>query len=206
YTAVTGIWQTVWLEPVAPVHLETIEITPDLDRGTVSFDSKFPPTEGELIIQIAVFDHERKVITGSTQASTKQKGGIESLPKHKLPIGSVKVWSPDSPFLYDAKVTLRHNGKVVDEVRTYFAMRKIALAKDENGVNRLVLNNKPLFQYGPLDQGWWPDGLYTAPTDEALRYDIEVTKKLGMNMARKHVKVEPARWYYWCDKLGLLVW
>src|SRR5512138_1154689 len=95
---------------------------------------------------------------------------------------------------------------MADRVRTYFAMRKISLGKDEKGILRLCLNNKPLFQYGPLDQGWWPDGLYTAPTDEALRYDIEVTKQLGMNLARKHVKVEPDRWYYWCDKLGLLVW
>ena len=90
--------------------------------------------------------------------------------------------------------------------RSYCAFRKISLGKDEHGVTRILLNNKPYFQFGPLDQGFWPDGLYTAPTDEALRYDIEVTKKLGFNMARKHVKVEPARWYYWCDKLGLLVW
>ena len=98
------------------------------------------------------------------------------------------------------------DGEPVDEVESYFGMRKIALGKDEKGIQRLMLNNEPLFQFGPLDQGFWPDGLYTAPTDEALRYDIEMTKKLGFNMARKHVKVEPARWYYWCDKLGLLVW
>ena len=117
-----------------------------------------------------------------------------------------RLWSPDDPFLYDATIRLFKNGNVIDEIKTYFGMRKISLAKDKNGVLRLALNNEPLFQYGPLDQGFWPDGIYTAPTDEALRFDIEVTKKLGFNMARKHVKVEPARWYYWCDKLGLMVW
>ena len=123
-----------------------------------------------------------------------------------LDIPDAKLWSPDSPHLYDLKITLMVDGKATDEVRSYFGMRKIEVRKDESGFNRLFLNNEPLFQFGPLDQGYWPDGLYTAPTDEALRYDIEVTKKLGMNMARKHVKIEPARWYYWCDRLGLLVW
>ena len=117
-----------------------------------------------------------------------------------------RLWSPDSPFLYDLKVELRRDGEVVDAVGSYFGMRKIALGRDERGINRLMLNNEPLFQYGTLDQGWWPDGLYTAPTDEALRSDVVRLKQLGFNMTRKHVKVEPARWYYHCDKLGLLVW
>jgi hypothetical protein len=104
------------------------------------------------------------------------------------------------------KVTLLREGQKADEVSSYFGMRKISVAKDENGFPRLMLNNKRLFQLGPLDQGYWPDGLYTAPSDEALRYDIEVMKQLGFNMCRKHVKIEPERWYYWCDKLGLLVW
>jgi hypothetical protein len=117
-----------------------------------------------------------------------------------------KLWSPDSPFLYDLRVSLMRNGKSLDEVKSYFGLRKSSLGKDESGLTRLMLNNKFVFQFGPLDQGFWPDGIYTAPTDEALRYDIEMTKKLGFNMARKHVKVEPARWYYWADKLGLLVW
>ncbi len=132
------------------------------------------------------------------------KGNVdETLNLH---INDPKHWSPDSPFLYDLKVELIKNRKVVGHVESYFGMRKISLGKDEHVILRLFLNNKPLFQFGPLDQGYWPDGLYTAPTDEALRYDIEVLKELGFNMARKHVKVEPARWYYWCDKLGLLVW
>ena len=116
------------------------------------------------------------------------------------------LWSPDRPFLYDLEVSLRRDGQAVDTVDSYFGMRKIALGKDAKGITRPMLNGKFVFQSGPLDQGFWPDGIYTAPTDEALRYDIEAIKKLGMNMARKHVKVEPDRWYYWCDKLGLLVW
>ena len=114
--------------------------------------------------------------------------------------------SPDSPNLYGLKVRLVKDGKVVDQVDSYTAMRKISTGRDENGVVRMELNNKPLFQMGPLDQGWWPDALYTAPTDEALAYDIKKTKDLGFNMIRKHVKVEPARWYTHCDSLGILVW
>ncbi len=116
------------------------------------------------------------------------------------------LWSPESPFLYDLEASLETDTGAVDRVTSYFGMRKISLGKDEAGITRLFLNNKELFQLGPLDQGYWPDGLYTAPTDEALRYDIEITKQLGFNMTRKHVKVEPDRWYYWTDKLGLLVW
>jgi beta-galactosidase/beta-glucuronidase len=119
-------------------------------------------------------------------------------------VDKARPWTPDTPVLYPLSIKL--TGETGDRVDSYFGMRKIALGKDEKGILRIMLNNKFVFQYGPLDQGWWPDGLYTAPTDEALKYDIEITKKLGCNMARKHVKVEPARWYYWCDKLGLLVW
>ena len=118
----------------------------------------------------------------------------------------MKLWSPDDPFLYDLVVTLFEGNKKVDEVKSYFGMRKISLDKDDKGITRLFLNNKSLFQFGPLDQGFWPDGLYTAPTDEAMKFDILKTKEWGFNMIRKHVKVEPARWYYYCDKIGLLVW
>src|SRR5262249_44676913 len=124
----------------------------------------------------------------------------------ELGIPKAKLWSPESPFLYDLEISLWERNSSVDGVKTYFAMRKVSIGKDDKGLTRILLNNKFVFQVGPLDQGFWPDGLYTAPTDAALKYDIEVTKKLGFNMARKHVKVEPARWYYWCDKLGLLVW
>jgi hypothetical protein len=124
-----------------------------------------------------------------------------------LPITDPKLWSPDSPFLYGLDVELRRGGKVADRVESYFGLRKISLGKaPAKGSPPILLNGKLLFQVGPLDQGFWPDGLYTAPTDAALKFDVEMTRKFGFNMSRKHVKVEPARWYYWCDKLGLLVW
>jgi hypothetical protein len=124
----------------------------------------------------------------------------------KLKVPNAKLWSPEQPHLYGLRITQLEKGKAVDEVTSYFGMRKISMTRDDKGRLRIQLNNTNYFQIGPLDQGFWPDGLYTAPTDEALRYDIEMTKKLGFNMARKHVKVEPERWYYWADKLGLLVW
>src|ERR1700743_2593762 len=122
------------------------------------------------------------------------------------PIHSPHLWTPDDPFLYDLRVTLSDGDHTVDSVSSYFGMRKIALRKDDAGITRMALNNQFVFQIGALDQGFWPDGIYTAPTDQALRSDIEFLKRNGFNVTRKHVKVEPDRWYYWCDKLGLLVW
>jgi len=197
YTSVTGIWQTVWLEPVNRAHIESLNIVPDIDKESVYLTANCSKGAESSSIEIEIGD------SGSSAAKTSGRPG-EKITIH---IKQPKLWSPDSPFLYDLKVTLIDDeGVAQDSVNGYFGMRKIAVAKDANGVNRLCLNNEPAFLFGPLDQGWWPDGLYAAPTDEALRYDIEVTKKLGFNMARKHVKVEPQRWYYWCDKLGLLVW
>jgi hypothetical protein len=195
YTPTTGIWQTVWLEPVPEVRIENLRITPDVDKSKVTIAIDGAKFTGAHSLRAAVME-------GSTEiAQATGKNAVE------LAIPRVKLWSPDTPHLYDLKLTLMSgDGKPVDEVSSYFGMRKIAVGPDEKGVTRLLLNNKPLFQFGPLDQGFWPDGLYTAPTDEALRYDIEITRKLGFNLARKHVKVEPQRWYYWCDKLGLLVW
>jgi hypothetical protein len=203
YTAVTGIWQTVWLEPVAPAHIESVRITPDFDRSAVTVEIPVVFAQGKSTVQMDVLDGTKVLQSGQI---TIDGGRGPGKPTLSLKVPDAKPWTPDSPFLYALRLTLLQDGKVVDEIQSYFGMRKISLGKDENGILRLCLNNKPLFQYGPLDQGWWPDGLYTAPTDEALKYDIEVTKKLDMNMARKHVKVEPDRWYYWCDKLGLLVW
>jgi len=197
YTAVTGIWQTVWVEPVPAAHIKSLKVTPDIDTKVVRVTAMCQgPSQGYVI--------EAEAKDGwFTKAIGKAKAGREIT----LAIKKPKLWSPDSPFLYGLKVTLKDGrGKKVDAVKSYFGMRKISLGKDDSGITRLFLNNKPVFQFGPLDQGWWPDGLYTAPTDEALRYDIEVLKKLGCNMMRKHVKVEPARFYYWCDKLGLMVW
>ncbi len=197
YTATTGIWQTVWLEPVARAYIKRLKIVTDVDSGVATVHAICSKSAAGLNVEAAAKDNWLAV------SKNRAKVGMEVL----LPIDKPKLWSPDSPFLYDLEVTLKDNeGKVVDAVKSYFGMRKISLGKDQKGITRILLNNKALFQYGPLDQGFWPDGLYAAPTDEALRYDIEVLKQLGCNMARKHVKIEPARWYYWCDKLGLLVW
>ena len=178
-------------------HIKSLKIVPDIDAKSVSITA---------VCSQATIDCNVEVESNLGWFNKiKSKGGANE--EIVLQIKQPKLWSPDSPFLYDLKVTLKDGkGKVVDSVNSYFGMRKISLDKDERGINRLFLNNKPLFHYGPLDQGWWPDGLYTAPTDAALRYDIEVLKKLGCNMLRKHVKVEPDRLYYWCDKLGLMVW
>ena len=186
YTAVSGIWQTPWLEQVPAAHVTGLVIVPDLDA------SAFRVTvQGAGEASVRVFDG------GQPVAEAAGPAGRELL----LKLAAPKPWSPDAPHLYDLEVRLGD-----DVVKSYAGLRKIEVRKDEAGVNRLFLNNRALFQYGPLDQGWWPDGLYTAPADEALRYDVETTKAMGFNLARKHVKVEPARWYYWCDRLGLMVW
>ncbi|MFN0123236.1 MAG: sulfatase-like hydrolase/transferase, partial [Blastocatellia bacterium] len=200
YTPVTGIWQTVWLEPVSATHIEQIRITPDIDEGTVTVGLAHA---SGAVAHVAVL-REGRVIAEGDAAPVHATTLFTRAATIRIP--TPRLWSPEDPFLYDLKITLRDGDRVTDEVGSYFGMRKISLVKDQWGITRMALNNKPYFQLGPLDQGWWPDGLYTAPTDAALRYDIEITKQLGMNMARKHVKVEPARWYYWADKLGLLVW
>jgi hypothetical protein len=196
YTPTSGIWQTVWLEPVAEVAIDGLKITPDVDGGALKLKVKVNATlEAGHVEAVALADGKEVArISGPLNAEVV------------LPIKNAKLWSPGQPFLYDLKVSLFKGNQRVDEVKSYFGMRKIAIQKDEQGINRIMLNNKFVFQVGTLDQGFWPDGLYTAPTDEALRYDLEVLKKLGFNMTRKHVKVEPERWYYWCDKMGLLVW
>ena len=207
YTPTTGIWQTAWLEPVPKTHVRSLRITPDVDGSTVMIQSNVRAAGTEATVEVEILDGRKSVgkarITSQVLASSGER---EVSPRISLKVPDAKLWSPDSPFLYGLRISLLEDGRKIDEVESYFGMRKIALAKDGDGILRLFLNNQPLFQYGPLDQGFWPDGLYTAPTDEALRYDIEMTKALGFNMARKHVKIEPARWYYWCDKLGLLVW
>ncbi len=196
YTPSTGIWQTVWLEPVSPQHIERLDIAPDLDAQALHLTTVGAGTADGDTVEAIVRDGKDEV------ARATGKPGAELVIK----IPGAKPWTPADPHLYDLEVALTHDGKTADRVESYFGLRKIGLAPDEHGRQRIVLNGEPLFQVGPLDQGFWPDGLYTAPTDEALRYDIEITKKLGFNMTRKHVKVEPERWYYWCDKLGLLVW
>ena len=196
YTAVTGIWQTVWIEPVNSNYIKTVNIVSNVDENNISI--KLISSE---ILEKDYFDVIIK--DGNTIVSS-----VKSPVKSNLDvlINNAKLWSPESPFLYDMEVNLISNGKIVDSIKSYFAMRKISTRKDENGIFRLQLNNEDYFQFGTLDQGWWPDGLYTAPSDDALKYDIIKTKELGFNMIRKHVKVEPARWYYHADKIGMLVW
>lgn len=196
YTPVSGIWQTVWIEPVAESHIEEIRTIPDLDRRNFSVAVSAAGARSGDRIEVKMLDG------GSTVASAACVPGETA----RLSIAEPKLWSPDSPFLYDMEVVLLRNGKVLDRVGSYAAMRKIGTARDKGGILRMTLNGEPLFHFGLLDQGWWPDGLYTAPTDEALRFDVLKTKELGYNMIRKHVKVEPARWYYHCDREGILVW
>lgn len=194
YTPVSGIWQTVWLEIVPAVSIGSLRITPDLDAGSVTVQAEVDGAIAGLpVVEVVVLDGAEEI--------TRTKGNAGSPITVKLP--TVKAWSPERPFLYGMSISLLNQQ---DLVSSYFAMRKISLGEDEAGVTRIFLNNQPLFMFGLLDQGWWPDGLYTAPTDEALRYDIEMTRAMGFNTCRKHVKVEPARWYYWADKLGLIVW
>lgn len=195
YTSVTGIWQTVWLEAVPHTYIKNIRLTPDLDKSTLSLLATADGIQPGDRLRMSAWEGTQKVAEMDSE-------GLNIT----LPIPSAKHWSPADPFLYDLRITLVRKGKTIDEVRSYFGMRKISVAPDANGIQRMVLNNEMLFQYGPLDQGWWPDGLYSAPTDEALAFDVLKTKELGFNMIRKHVKVEPARWYYHCDRMGMLVW
>ena len=197
YTPVSGIWQTVWLEPVNEKHIQDLRILPNIDRKILTVDAAVANAADADMLEVKVFDGDQLVATG--------KSINQQIVEIAMPADS-KLWSPDSPFLYTLQVSLKSGGKVVDQVDSYAAMRKFSTRRDRNGIVRLELNNKPLFQYGPLDQGWWPDGLYTAPTDEALLYDVQKTKDLGFNMIRKHIKVEPARWYTHCDRLGIIVW
>lgn len=196
YTPVTGIWQTVWLEPVGSNHITSIKSIPNIDANSLAVTVGTSEPCSQSVVEVKLIDK------GQIVASAKGVQGQEI----RLGVQNPTLWSPENPYLYDMSVTLTQKGKTVDVVKSYTAFRKISSGKDKNGIMRMYLNNEPLFQYGPLDQGWWPDGLYTAPTDEALLYDIKKTKDWGFNMIRKHVKVEPARWYYHCDKEGILVW
>lgn len=196
YTPVTGIWQSVWYEIVPNTYFESYKLTTDIEASTIQINPVL--YNGYDTDKITI-----KVLLDNTIIAEKIFGLTEAI---TLNIPGAKLWSPDSPILYDLQMTVQREGKVVDEVKGYFGMRKIEMKKDEKGVHRMFLNNKAVFQYGPLDQGYWPDGIYTAPTEEALLFDIQTMKEMGFNMVRKHVKVEPERWYYHCDRVGLIVW
>jgi beta-galactosidase/beta-glucuronidase len=199
YTPCSGIWQTVWLEPVPVASIAGLTLVPDVDAGVLRVTAAVRgAAEGLRVLAQAL----------AGPGGDRQLASAEGKPGEPitLAIPQPQLWSPENPHLYGLSVSLTRDGRAVDCVESYFGMRKIALGKDEKGRTRLTLNGRCIFQAGPLDQGFWPDGIYTAPSDEALRYDIEVMRKLGFNMARKHVKIEPDRWYYWCDRLGLLVW
>ena len=198
YTPVSGIWQTVWMEAVSKeAFLREVKMEPDIDKKAISVIPMLSePLRPEYKVK-AVVSFKGKVV-----AQTVIPADVKSV----IEISNPQLWSPDAPYLYDLNLTLINaKGEVIDTVASYFGMRKINLG-EFNGYKYIFLNNQPLFQYGTLDQGWWPDGLYTPPSDEAMKYDIEITKKMGFNMIRKHVKIEPDRWYYHCDKMGLMVW
>ncbi|GAA4306867.1 glycoside hydrolase family 2 TIM barrel-domain containing protein [Mucilaginibacter gynuensis] len=196
YTPVTGIWQTVWIEGVQKSYIASTKQTPDIDAHTLTLNADVANAQAGDNIKVEVLDG--KTVVAQQQFNAKETTVIK--------LKNEKLWSTTSPFLYDLHITLVRNNKVIDDVKSYFAMRKISMGPDANGIQRMLLNDKFVFQYGPLDQGWWPDGLYTPPTEEAMLYDIDELKKMGFNMIRKHIKVEPARYYNYCDKMGMLLW
>ena len=196
YTATSGIWQTVWLEPTNEVAIESIKIIPNIDNGTILLQTKVVGATQGARIKIQAFDQGKEI--ASSIAAIGEPVSLQ--------LNQPKLWSPTNPFLYDFKLSLINDGKVVDEVSSYFGMRKISMGRDQEGYMRILLNNAIIYQLGPLDQGYWPDGILTPASDQALRYDIAYLKKIGANMDRMHMKVQPERWYYHCDQLGILVW
>ncbi len=198
YTPVTGIWQTVWLEPVGEAYVTAIRSEVDVEAGRVTFHVGVANAKPGDTYGISV--------KASPNQGTAQPLRIPVGKPHSITLAEPNLWTPDSPNLYEISVYVQRGPNGLDRCDSYFAFRKISVGKDKNGIPRMMLNNEPVFQVGPLDQGWWPDGLLTPPSDAAMKYDLEVLKKMNFNMLRKHIKVEPARLYYHCDKLGLLVW
>ena len=197
YTPVSGIWQTVWLEVVPETSIESLKLTPDLDGEALTVEVNLRGDAEHLRVEAAVFSGGASVSIGNGQAQSPVRCAVPD----------PRAWSPADPYLYDLRIRLiDKQGDILDEISSYFAMRKFGLFRDADGYQRFALNGKPLFLYGPLDQGYFPDGLYTPPSEEAMLFDIEYTRAIGCNMIRKHIKVEPLRWYYHCDRLGMNVW
>ncbi len=196
YTPSSGIWQTVWMEVVPASYLASIKILPDIDKAELYFTPEIGGNTEGCAIEV--------VATAAGKAVGKASGSSGT--SITVPVPKPRLWSPDDPFLYDLEITVKKNGKPIDIVKSYFGMRKVEIKKDDKGYDRIYLNNRYVYNLGTLDQGFWPDGLYTAPSDAALKFDIEAAKAMGFNTIRKHIKIEPARWYYYTDKLGMLVW
>lgn len=196
YTAVSGIWQTVWMEAVHKTSIVELNPVADIDKEKIILNTRLLQASGNEKLKIKIKFKEDIIYDDVVDYS----------PEIEVPIQDQQLWSPSFPNLYDLDLRVLKNGKETDKVESYFAMRKISTETDGNGFTHLMLNNKKLFQWGTLDQGWWPDGLLTPPSDQAMKYDMEVLKSMGFNMIRKHIKVEPARYYYHADKMGLLLW
>jgi hypothetical protein len=198
YQSVTGIWQTVWIEPVTKNYIQSLDITTDIDRSILAIHPLIENPKPELSLRFEVF--------GGDELLVEAFGGVDGRTMLKVPRGKLKLWSPDSPFLYQIRVQLLERGVPIDQVSSYTAFRKIDLAKNSQGRMRIRLNDKFVFLMGIIDQGYWCDGLYAPPCDEAMKSDIMTAKSMGFNLIRKHLKVESERWYYWCDRVGILVW
>ncbi len=206
YTAVSGIWQSVWIEPVAKAHVADYYAVSDIKAGKVDVTVT---TEGALegdVVKVELLEGGVGYSTDNASGKVIARGKTVPGGTVTLPVEDPRLWSPDSPYLYGLRVSVVRGGKTIDAVNGYTAMREVSLFVKNKNTRLMALNGQPLFQFGPLDQGWWPDGLYTAPTDEALRYDVQKTKDFGFNMIRKHIKVEPSRWFYHCDQIGMMVW
>ncbi len=195
YTQVSGIWQTVWTEKVPASHIMDLTIHTDAKAGTIKITTAIESSDAVANVRVVVKDGDQAVAhyTGKDYIS--------------IPVPDAKLWSPDSPHLYNLDVALLDSsGKVLDSVSSYAGIRTVGKTRDEDGNLRMTLNGEIIFHWGPLDQGWWPDGLLTPPSDEGMKFDIEWLKSAGFNMIRKHIKVEPRRYYYYCDKMGMMVW
>lgn len=212
YTAVTGIWKSVWLEPVDESHVTDYNVVSDVDASKLTVEVEASAVKAGDIVKIELVEggvgystaNPGKNVLATANAKVETAG--DAALKAEINVPDAFLWSPDCPYLYGLAISIERNGKQIDKVDAYTAMRKISKVRNADGKLVMALNNEPLFHYGPLDQGWWPDGLYTAPTDEAMRFDIVQTKAHGFNMIRKHIKVEPDTWFYACDQLGVLVW